>query len=57
MTQNEIIDLYIKTYSELTKSHMTEGRVGAGDPEEIYTINAGIATTLTINELVKGGTN
>lgn len=48
-----IMNLFIDYYDELKDSHLTEGCAGVADPNEVNTINTGIATALTINKLLE----
>ncbi len=51
MSRDEIMDVFCYFYEALGKSHLTEGKTGISDSEELSVVNAGIATALTINKI------
>lgn len=48
-----IMHIYTDFYDELTNSHLVEGCTGISDPNELQVVIAGIASTLTINKILK----
>jgi len=55
MTQDDtrILNMFCDIHDELVDSHLTEGCMGISDPNELASVNAGIATALTINKLLE----
>ena len=48
-----VMNIFIDFYDEITDSHLVEGCTGIADPNELQIVIAGIASTLTINKLLK----
>ncbi len=48
-----VMNIFIDFYDEITDSHLVEGCTGIMDPIELQTVIAGIASTLTINKILK----
>ncbi len=45
--------MFCDFHDELVDSRLAEGCMGITDPNELVNVNAGIATALTINKLLK----
>lgn len=51
--ESRIMNMFCDYYDELVDSHLTEGCTGIADPNELATVNTGIATVFTINKLLE----
>lgn len=51
--ESRIMNMFCDYYDELVDSHLTEGCTGISDPNELATVNAGIATAFIINKLLE----
>lgn len=48
-----IMNIFIDFYDELKDSHLIQGCTDITDPNEVQIVIAGIASTLTINKILK----